>query len=132
MSQSLERGAIMTRAQPHLLRLLSNHEYKWEIVHAEGEIEELVRVAEEDDIFDGILRSLGVFRCQRRRSCQRRDFRDQHATPHTFELDQKVERIFVRRRAFPDVSSQDRVRIVEQFALLEVLSHEVTDRIDLV
>lgn len=57
---------------------------------------------------------------------------NQYASLHTFELDQEVERILVRRRAFPDVSSQDRIRIVEQVALLEVLSHEVTDRVDLV
>lgn len=41
----------------------------------------------------------------------------------TFELDQEVQGVLVRGRAFPDVGGQDRVGVVEQVPLLEVFPH---------
>lgn len=48
----------------HLLRLLCNHEDEREVVHAERVIEQLVGVAEEDDVLDRVFRSFRVLGCR--------------------------------------------------------------------
>ena len=50
----------------------------------------------------------------------------------TFELGQEVQGVLVSWRLLPHVGRQDRVGIVEDISLLQILSDEVTDRIDLV
>jgi hypothetical protein len=49
-------------AEAYLLRVLSHHEDKLEVVHPKRYVVELVDVRQEDDVLDGIFYNLGVIR----------------------------------------------------------------------
>lgn len=50
------------KAATYLLRVLSDHEDEGEVVHPESEVEQLVGVAEEDNVLDSVLCSRRVLR----------------------------------------------------------------------
>lgn len=54
------------------MRVLGDEEDEREVVKTQSEVEELVRIAQEDDVLDGLLGSLGVPGCctkGQRRGC---------------------------------------------------------------
>lgn len=55
-----QRGRDRRNESTNLLRMLSDHENETKVVHPQSEIEEFIRVAEEDDVLDGILCSSSV------------------------------------------------------------------------
>lgn len=50
--------------------MLRDHEHERKVVHAESEVKQFVGVTEEDDVFDGIFGTIGIFRCFDSDSCQ--------------------------------------------------------------
>jgi hypothetical protein len=42
------------------LRVLRDHQHQFEVVHAKGDVVQLVDVGQEDDVLDGVFDNLGI------------------------------------------------------------------------
>lgn len=90
--------------------MLGDHEDESEIVHPQSEIEQFIRIAEEDDVLDRILRPSSIFACHHI-SCQHKSSYEEGR--RTLQFGENFERRLVIGRTLPYVRREDRVGVVK-------------------
>lgn len=121
----------MPGGKADLLRVLRDEEDQGEVVQAQREIKELVRIAEEDDILDRLLCPLRIASCRPIAPASVLLLPRPDRSQRTFEIYENPERRLVITRLLPNVCREDRVGVMENVPRLELLAHEVAHRVDL-